>query len=500
MANDTIHRPVLDPSILLSHIDWSQLRAIDRIAEPTITLPASVNGETLQLIQWLWAAEDSTKQRRASPASSWLGNQTSSQIADYEAGSFVTTYEHGEIWAIGSKPHITATFIVLGAIRDRFRAIGRAKSFLGRPESEELPILNGRARFQKFATGEMYWSLMTSACEVYGDIFAHYTSIGKFNSWLGLPLTGELPMAGGRFNTFEKGQITWRASDRHIEAKTIQDVIVAKYNALGGIRSALGLPLSPGMEAAKAGGAFQTSFRGGDIWFPFTEPNGSGRQLVQTEVWFRGLECQVHQENISDEMFASVGCFVPSTLAVSHDRFGADMGQQNKRIAKYDSLLYRGPPTHLYISSGLRELDDDNPFTIPTWGTGDQGWYESAPTSIQRFGAPTGLTAAEALQREDIVAPFPYKIWFQNKYYEDWNAADQSGSDLYPPGFLHISPAELDQQLPVKRLVRLTDDNKTLNYTHTFTLTATDGGISEGDRGYYAFYFEVRVTRVENDI
>lgn len=494
MTDSKTAEPMTQPFIHIPSIDWQKLRGIDRTKPLLIGGPIIHNEDIFHAVKWLWAAEEATKERLDS--NSWLGKQTSKDVAEFEAGSFVTTYEHGDIWAIGEKPQINSTFTIQGSNRERYSEIGRAKSGLGHPLSEDMSLPDSRGRYQRFSNGEMYWSPTTGAYEVYGDIFAlYYADAGRTASWLGYPVTGHLPIPDGWLISFEKGQITWRSSDRHIEKSSYVDKVLAKYNALGGIDSPLGLPMPPNLEVKRRGHAYHSHFQGGSITVPLSSPNPSALQTIQLELWFRGLECQVRQEN-PDQMFASFGCFVPSTLAVTNDRFGAEMGDPGARIAKNDSLLYSGPPATLYVSAGLHEVDNDFGFDIEVNGTGDQGWYDSAPTSMQRFGAPTGRSPEEAAQRETIVHPLRYKVWFQTKYYDDWWAIDRGGSDVYPPGFIAIHASELHQQPGIQTLTR-PDDGKTLQYTHTFTVTATDDG---GDVGYYAFYFEIKVHQVQNVI
>jgi uncharacterized protein with LGFP repeats len=205
-------------------------------------------------------------------------------------------------------------------------------SGLGPPTSEETAILDNRGRYQKFKNGEIYWSPTTGAQEVYGDIFAHYASFGKVGSWLGYPLTGELPTPQGRMSSFENGQLIWRASDRNVQGISFRNQILNKYNAVGGINSPLGLPATFNMDITRTGNSFTSFFRGGTITISLDQPTASATQTKEIQLFFRGLECQVRQEG-EDELFGSVGCFLPSTLAVRHDRFGRwDMDKDNKRI------------------------------------------------------------------------------------------------------------------------------------------------------------------------
>jgi hypothetical protein len=91
-----------------------------------------------------------------------------------------------------------------------------AAGVLGYPASDESSVLrNGveAGRYNAFPNGSgIYWTSATGAFEVYGAIYALWTTkYGGPNGPLGFPLSGETdtPDAGGRFNNFQNGIVVW---------------------------------------------------------------------------------------------------------------------------------------------------------------------------------------------------------------------------------------------------------------------------------------------------
>lgn len=125
-----------------------------------------------------------------------------------------------------------------GAIRDRWIALGGPTSVLGLPTSDECSVMSGtteKGRFNRFANGGfIYWSPATGAWDVYGAIYAEWSSKGGPLGPLGFPTSGEtdtpalpnLPFLGnlpkGRFNDFEHGVIVWYPSGPYANAHTVQ--------------------------------------------------------------------------------------------------------------------------------------------------------------------------------------------------------------------------------------------------------------------------------------
>jgi len=114
---------------------------------------------------------------------------------------------------------ITGAHEVHGAIRAEYAALahetdasGRdAQLVVGLPTSDEMnvPGVSG-ARMNTFQDGAIYWSPSTGAHVVYGAIGGLYNSLGGPTSFLGLPISDELGIPGGRVSYFQNGRkIVW---------------------------------------------------------------------------------------------------------------------------------------------------------------------------------------------------------------------------------------------------------------------------------------------------
>ncbi len=109
----------------------------------------------------------------------------------------------------------TGAFVVQGAIRDKWGALGWETSFLGYPVTDELTTPDKRGRFNHFQGGSIYWTPTTGAYEVHGPIRDKWASLGWEKSALGYPISDEEPSTGGwaRQSRFEHGIIRW-SSDK----------------------------------------------------------------------------------------------------------------------------------------------------------------------------------------------------------------------------------------------------------------------------------------------
>jgi hypothetical protein len=104
-----------------------------------------------------------------------------------------------------------------GAILEEFIATGGVNVW-GYPVSNETPLKNvnvgessRNVRMSQFEGCTIYWSPITGAHEIHGDIRFKYDSLGGPSTDLGLPTTNEMPISGGpgRVNGFEGGAICW---------------------------------------------------------------------------------------------------------------------------------------------------------------------------------------------------------------------------------------------------------------------------------------------------
>ncbi|MHB1054882.1 MAG: LGFP repeat-containing protein, partial [Thermoleophilia bacterium] len=123
-------------------------------------------------------------------------------------GARMNSFTQGEVYwnpTLGSHA-------VYGAIGIKYRAVG-GPATLGLPISDESDATGvPSARYSSFEKGRIYWSAQTGAQMVYGGILDKYLSVGGCGSSLGLPLTDEFSVPGGRRSNFQGGYITWDAN------------------------------------------------------------------------------------------------------------------------------------------------------------------------------------------------------------------------------------------------------------------------------------------------
>ena len=105
-------------------------------------------------------------------------------------------------------------FSVHGAIRAKWWSLGRERcAFLGYPVSDETGCPDGVGRFNHFEHGSIYWTPATGAFAVHGAIRDRWASLGRERSALGYPVSDEGDLAGGgRVGTFQHGRICWTAA------------------------------------------------------------------------------------------------------------------------------------------------------------------------------------------------------------------------------------------------------------------------------------------------
>jgi hypothetical protein len=113
---------------------------------------------------------------------------------------------------------------VIGAIRDKWMALGGVFSFLGEPVTDELGTPDGIGRFNRFQGGMIYWTPETGAHEIHGAILAKWEALGFEQSFLGYPISDESNFPeGGRVSVFQRGAIYWWPDTGAIE---LNEVIV----------------------------------------------------------------------------------------------------------------------------------------------------------------------------------------------------------------------------------------------------------------------------------
>lgn len=154
---------------------------------------------------------------------------------------------------------------VRGAILGKYDQMGGPGGLLGLPVSDELDVSGGRASY--FQGGRVYWSMATDVHPVFGGILARYLLQGGPDR-LGLPASDEYDVPGGRALNFHGSRILWSmATDAHV----VTGGILGKYDLAGG-PGALGMPTTEEIDTAgRAGGRVSNFQRGSIYWSTATE-------------------------------------------------------------------------------------------------------------------------------------------------------------------------------------------------------------------------------------
>ncbi|MGN6103956.1 MAG: hypothetical protein ACTHU0_02525, partial [Kofleriaceae bacterium] len=140
--------------------------------------------------------------------SSVIGAPQTDELATPDGAGRYTTFERGSIYWTAA----TGAFEVHGAIRDLWKALGWEAGPLGYPISDETRTPDGIGRYNVFQRGSIYWSPSTGAHEVRGRIRDKWAELGWEAGSLGYPTSDEHDVAGGRRSQFQRGTITWRAA------------------------------------------------------------------------------------------------------------------------------------------------------------------------------------------------------------------------------------------------------------------------------------------------
>jgi len=149
-----------------------------------------------------------------------------------------------------------------GAILVKYNALGGASGFLGVPLSDEYAVAGGRGG--NFAGGVIYWSIGSSAHAVNGAILTKLLSDGGV-AQDGFPMSDEYGVAtSARASDFQRARIYWSAGTG---AHTVFGAIMTSYVALGGPTSVLGLPISDEYNTPGVINGRQSDFAGGSIYY-----------------------------------------------------------------------------------------------------------------------------------------------------------------------------------------------------------------------------------------
>ncbi|WP_459963453.1 LGFP repeat-containing protein [Nocardia sp. IFM 10818] len=170
--------------------------------------------------------------------SSVLGAPRSGEMAATTAGtSAVQWFERGRLYWRND----IGAFEVHGAIGGKYFGLGSVTSFLGYPVTDETATPDGAGRFNHFQGGSIYWSPVGQAHAVYGAIRDKWSAMAWERGFLGYPISDEVGVTGGRASQFQGGNVYWSAGTA---AHEVHGAILSRYLQFGGTGSTLGLPVS----------------------------------------------------------------------------------------------------------------------------------------------------------------------------------------------------------------------------------------------------------------
>jgi uncharacterized protein with LGFP repeats len=142
-------------------------------------------------------------------------------------------------------PEIT----VVGAIGEKWRAMGAGTSALKQPVANEQPTFDNVGRSQQFQGGIISWHPSTGAHVVWGLIGKLWLQLGR--EQFGYPITDELPTGNrrGLYNHFRAMQLPNRPESSIFWSKTtgahvVYGAIRDRWARLGWERSKLGFPIA----------------------------------------------------------------------------------------------------------------------------------------------------------------------------------------------------------------------------------------------------------------
>ncbi len=223
-----------------------------------------------------------------------MGFLISDEMNGAQAGSRKSLFSRGGIyWS-----RMTGAVPVIGQIWVDYEGMGEAGA-LGLPVAAAVPIGGGLR--QDFQRAQMYFkSGASKAFEVHGGILAKFLSSGGTAVW-GFPVSNEADVlsssaAIGRTSEFERCTIYWSASTGAFE---VHGDIRDSYRSVGGPAGGLGSPTSDETDVpgASAPARYNTFQHGSIVWFGSTSETYVcvafniyiGRvDTVESEGWGRG--------------------------------------------------------------------------------------------------------------------------------------------------------------------------------------------------------------------
>ncbi|NLE81769.1 MAG: hypothetical protein GX610_19750, partial [Rhodococcus sp.] len=109
----------------------------------------------------------------------------------------------------GCQVYWPSPYQVCGAIKDKYNSLGGPNSFLLWPTTNELVNPDGFGRRTHFQNGPIYWSAAGGAHPVVNHFHQKWGQYGYEGGWLMYPTTDEIVLNGGRMQIFQGGSVYW---------------------------------------------------------------------------------------------------------------------------------------------------------------------------------------------------------------------------------------------------------------------------------------------------
>jgi GH25 family lysozyme M1 (1,4-beta-N-acetylmuramidase) len=110
----------------------------------------------------------------------------------------------------------TGTRALYGPIAQKYVAWGGSNGSLGRPLEDISWTTAPDGLSAVFEGGRIYWHPALGAFIVHGEILKKYLADGGSGSWLGLPVSDEYDVPGGRESAFQHGKLTWNSTTNQV--------------------------------------------------------------------------------------------------------------------------------------------------------------------------------------------------------------------------------------------------------------------------------------------
>ncbi|KAK0621045.1 hypothetical protein B0T14DRAFT_497452 [Immersiella caudata] len=451
----------------------------------------------ITLDPWIWYSlkADNVFDAKVAAMGGVLGAPKAAKKREASLG-YSRQYDGGTLYTAGGAD---VAYAVNGDILGRYLTVGGPTGVLGLPTSDWTYVSDNRGWYNTFTNGAIYWTVTTGAWEIHSPIYSWWLSLGGRASWLGYPVTGV--QAGSsdtgieKISAFENGMITYNTNGNGaLAAFGYRDLIIAKYNAIGGPKSKIGLPMVRSMPVFLDGlGSARMAFRGGSVWVPLNTARAYAQYQTQIQVRLLGVE-SLAPSGASSRVAGAVSVFVPSTRAFGTIMKLSDWGFQspNNRVGRSvypnfgagntNNLLYDGPPTDIIFSAQILEARTSSAAGAANWLATAMGLDIIGRVAEADGAGNPPITIDKAYEGEARSWPFRIGQTAQTQY----GASDT----VYPWGTLRLLTDTVNQHSQ-QRGQCINDLSSTncpwgLRSSTLMTVQASGGGT-----GPYKFHFVV---------